>query len=57
MGWHWFFIILFTLAGVAQTAKLVNSKEIFDRIFCLFSAATFFILSNIHLIKIVLSFA
>ena len=57
MGWHWFFTVIFALAGVAQTAKLVNSKEIFDRIFYLISATAYFILSNIHLIKIVLSFA
>lgn len=57
MGWYWFFTILFALAGVAQTAKLVNSKEIFDRFFYLIFATTYFILSNIHLIKIVLNFA
>lgn len=57
MTWYWIFTIIFALAGVTQTAKLVNSKETFGRIFYLFSAAAYFILSNLHLIRIVLSFA
>ena len=57
MAWHWIFTIIFSLAAVAQTVKTIEAKTTWDRFFYLFTAAAYFILSNVHLIRIVLSFA
>lgn len=57
MIWHWIFVIIFTLAAITQTAKMIDSKRTGDKVFHLFCAAAYFILSGLHLIKIVLNFA
>ena len=57
MAWHWIFVIIFILAAITQTAKMIDSKRTGDKVFHLFCAAAYFILSGLHLIKIVLNFA